>query len=122
MTLILVAELFKVTSIALFVNRSRSSVAPRDLIAVLRSSGATCAARDSHGRERLRRAIRFVDRCFPSGPNCYRRVLLEIALDSGAASEPLHFGLQFRGEPKSGHIWLASQTTGAQRYDAEFVA
>jgi len=72
-------------------------------------------------RERLRRTIRFVDRLFPSGPNCYRRTLTEIALDAGAAAEPVHMGLQANGGPRSGHIWLASAPDGAGRYDAEFV-
>ena len=65
--------------------------------------------------------IGIIDRAFPSGPNCYRRVLVEIAMDAGAAEEDLHIGLRAHGGPKSGHAWLGSEGTAAERYDAEFV-
>ena len=51
------------------------------LIERLRARGARGARRSDPEREDLRRAIRFVDGRFPDGGNCFRRVLLEVALD-----------------------------------------
>jgi hypothetical protein len=65
--------------------------------------------------------IAFVDRSFPSGANCYRRVLLEIALDSGAAREPIYFAFSAGGGPQSGHACLASDRVTLESYDAVFV-
>jgi hypothetical protein len=65
--------------------------------------------------------IRFVDSLFPSGPNCYRRALVEIAMDAGAAAEPLHMGLLADGGLNSGHAWLDSAADPTRSYDAEFV-
>jgi hypothetical protein len=64
--------------------------------------------------------IRLVDRLFPGGANCYRRTLLEIALDAGAAEERLFLGLKEQGGPASGHAWLESWPDAAEasRYDA----
>jgi hypothetical protein len=107
--------------IAPSVERKRSAVAPNALLPLLRARGLARPARDDRGRARLRRAIRFVDRLFPSGPNCYRRALLEIAMDAGAAREPLHMGLNAEGGPRSGHAWLASSPDRPAHYDAEFV-
>jgi hypothetical protein len=47
---------------------------------------------------------------------------MEIALDAGAAKEPVHMGLKAHGAPNSGHVWLASAPDGDGGYDAEFVA
>jgi hypothetical protein len=114
-------ELLEVAVVAIAANRSRAAVAPKKLVSSYRARGLRRPARDQASRETLRRTIRFVDRLFPSGPNCYRRALTEIALDAGAAAEPLHMGLQASGAPRSGHIWLASAPDGAGRYDAELV-
>lgn len=118
----LAAELWRVAAVAVSVNRGRRTQPARKLIAKLRARGALCASRSSEQREDLRAAIRLVDRLFPSGPNCFRRVLMEIALDAGAAKEPVHMGLKAHGAPNSGHVWLASAPDGAGGYDAEFVA
>jgi hypothetical protein len=118
----LAAEVWRAARVALAVNRGRQTQPPRKLIARLRTRGALCVARGAEQRADLRRAIRLVDRCFPSGPNCFRRVLMEIALDAGAAAEPVHMGLKAEGVPNSGHAWLASAPDGAGRYDAEFIA
>jgi hypothetical protein len=77
--------------------------------------------RDARARARLQWLIRAVDRLFPSGPNCYRRALVEIGIDAGAAAERLHMGLSAFGGRDSGHAWLTS-SPGTERYDAEFVA
>jgi hypothetical protein len=42
--------------------------------------------------------------------------MLELSLDAGAAKEPVLIGLDPRGGPRSGHVWLAS-TVPEQRYD-----
>lgn len=118
----LAVELWRAASIALSIDRRRGSQAPRKLINSLRAQGVLRGARSPAKREVLRRAIRVVDRFFSSGPNCYRRVLMEIALDAGAASEPLHMGLNADGGVNSGHVWFASAPEGVKTYDAEFVA
>jgi hypothetical protein len=115
------AELFEVAVVAISANHARRTVAPAKVVASFRARGARRSRRDSQRREHLRRTIRFVDRLFLSGPNCYRRTLTEIALDAGAAAEPLRMGLQAHGAPRSGHIWLASAPDGAGSYDAELV-
>jgi len=70
-------------------------------IASMRSRGRKAKARGPIGRARLRRAIGWVDACVPGGENCYRRVLLELALDAGAAEEAVVLGLDVG---KTGHI------------------
>jgi hypothetical protein len=119
---VLAVELWRAAAIALSIDRRRGSQPPRKLISSLRARGALCGARSPAQREVLRRAIRVVDRCFVSGPNCFRRVLMEIALDAGAASEPLHMGLNAEGGVNSGHVWFPSAPEGVKTYDAEFVA
>lgn len=78
-------------------------------------------ARGPEARLRLRRAIHFVDRLLsPRGGNCYRRALLEVSLDSQAATEPFMFGLKAGGRARSGHVWLGSAMSrdeGAGAYD-----
>jgi hypothetical protein len=49
----------------------------------------------------LRRAIVSIDARYPGGGNCFRRVLVELALDAGAAEERLVFGLDIG---KTGHV------------------
>lgn len=78
---------------------------------------STMRARGTHRLQRgwsqrlfLQRAIAWLDSHIPGGTNCYRRVLLELSLDAGAASEPVLIGLNPRGGPRSGHVWLASST------------
>ena len=45
-----------------------------------------------------------------------------MALDAGAAAEPLRFGLREHGGPGSGHAWLGDRPDESARYDAEFAA
>jgi hypothetical protein len=103
---------------AVEIGRRTNGLAPA--VARFRERGRSAPPRAPSGRARLQRIIRLVDRCMPGGGNCYRRVLLEIALDRGAAAEPVRFGLREHGGPSSGHVWLADRETGG-RYDAEFV-
>ena len=70
-------------------------------IAAMRARGRRAQTRGPIGRARLRRAIGWVDALRPGGENCYRRVLLELALDAGAAEEVVVLGLDVG---KTGHI------------------
>jgi hypothetical protein len=57
----------------------------------------------------------------PGGPECYRRVLLEVAVDPAAAAEPVHIGLKKSGALKSGHAWLGDRRGTDERFDVELV-
>ena len=58
-----------------------------------------------------------IDGALPDGGNCYRRSLIEIALDKVAAQESLNMGFAAEGGLRSGHAWLgrAEETNG--RYE-----
>jgi hypothetical protein len=62
----------------------------------------------------LRRLIRTLDRFLVS--NCYRQVLLETAVDAGAAAESLMLGFRRTSRPGSGHAWFESEVHRAD-YD-----
>jgi len=79
----------------------------------------TCLERSAEERARLRRLISIVDGRLPDGGNCYRRALVEMAVDPISASERLHFGLNSFGGRRTGHAWLSSDRPHL-RYDAEF--
>lgn len=86
---------------------ARRHEGPRRLVEGLRRVSSPKTPRDPAQRDRLRRAIHLVDAaCLRR--NCLRRALLEVALDAGAAREPLYLG--FRREPEGiqGHAWLGS--------------
>src|SRR5450631_2007492 len=58
---------------------------PGPLLKSLRLRGSRRPERRPEDRARLRRVIAVVDARFPGGGNCYRRALLEIAVDPAAA-------------------------------------
>jgi hypothetical protein len=93
---------------------------PSRLVAGLRLQGRGSRARSLAGRRELRRTIASLDAHLPGGGNCYRRALVEMALDPGAAEERLYLGLKARGGFRSGHAWLASWPDAAKAgtYDA----
>ncbi|MCK6549743.1 hypothetical protein L6R52_28155, partial [Myxococcota bacterium] len=91
---------------------------PRRLVPLARRLGAHARARNPAERARLRRLIGGVDARLSGASRCYRRVLIEIALDRGAASETVHLGLYARGGERSGHAWLASEGPARERFDA----
>ena len=70
-------------------------------VATERARGRTGRRRSPRGRRRLRRAIMMVDARWTGGGNCFRRVLIELALDAGAARERLVFGLDIG---RTGHV------------------
>jgi hypothetical protein len=92
---------------------------PLSLTATFRCHGARTSVRTPEDRSRLRRIIGAVDARLPGGPNCYRRSLLEMFLDAGAAAEPLHLGLRAHGGPQSGHAWLGQFDVPAVPYEVQ---
>lgn len=89
-------------------DRLRIGKGPRTAIETARKAGARCRVRSASDRRRLRRFIAAVDRWMPSGPNCYRRALVEVALDGGAAAEMVQLGLRGAGGVGSGHAWVGA--------------
>jgi hypothetical protein len=87
---------------------------------VARTRGRSCAQRNGHDRKLLQRVIGAVDARLPGLPNCYRRALLEMALDAGAAEEPLHLGLRVPGGHRSGHAWLGGTSDQSVPFDVTF--
>jgi hypothetical protein len=88
---------------------------PARAVARAREEGAAHPARGTVGRARLRRAIGWVDAVHPRGPSCLRRTLIELALDGGAASETLVFGLDVG---RTGHV--AFKDTEERTFDVAF--
>lgn len=94
-------EVIRVTRIVRDVERRRLSDGPEAIVRDFRARGAREKNRGPIGRARLRRAIGWIDAFFPGGPNCFRRTLLELGLDAGAARERLVFGLDVG---RTGHV------------------
>ncbi|AKV03214.1 hypothetical protein AKJ09_09877 [Labilithrix luteola] len=84
-----------------YAERKRLSELPEHAVTSMRVRGSKKKQRGPIGRARLRRAIGWVDAVMPKGGNCYRRVLLELGLDGGAARETIVFGLDVG---KTGHV------------------
>lgn len=95
----------------------RLTEGPAPLLRDLREKARYRRQRTSDERSDLKRVIRWADAHFPGGGNCYRRSLLEIALDADSAGEPLVMGLRSAGGERSGHAWVGSDSDGAA-YDA----
>jgi len=90
------------------VENDRLGLGPAAAVRAARRRGADARRRTPRQRQDLRRLIRALDRRWPGGPNCYRRVLLELSVDGGAAREPVTMGLRATGGGGSGHAWLGS--------------
>ena len=95
----------------------RRAVSPQRAAASARRRSAGTMPRSPIARRQLQRAIALIDARFPGGPNCLRRSLIEMSLDSGAAQERLLAGFVSNGGKGSGHAWLESQPT-VKSYDA----
>jgi hypothetical protein len=107
------AEAVRATVALPRVERARRALGPRAAVQAMRALGDARWRRSPAERARLQRAIRIVDRlAFRGGANCYRRALLEMALDAGAAGEALMMGFKSGGGVGSGHAWLASHRDG----------
>ena len=105
-----VLELLRAIIVLPGVESTRRTVGFGRAVSAMRARGAHRLRRGSRQRIFLQRAIAWLDSRIPGGTNCYRRVLLELSLDAGAASEPVLIGLNPSGGPGSGHVWLASST------------
>lgn len=112
-------ELVRLVRVLPVIEMKRLSRGPMPLVEELRARAQATPRRPADRRARLRRLIAALDRRMPGGANCYRRVLLEISLDRGAAEEPVHIGLRSNGGPRSGHAWLGENRDTAEHYDAE---
>jgi hypothetical protein len=99
------------------VERARRAQGPRPVLDAIRRQARHAPRRGVVARRCLRRAIRWVDGCMIGGGNCYRRALLEIALDRGAAQAPLALGFARQDDRLTGHAWIAGHDAGAGRYD-----
>jgi len=95
-------EVLRALALVREAERLREHTPPEHAVHAMRERGRSAPRRGPIGRARLRRAIGWVDAAYPrKGGNCFRRVLVEIGLDAGAAEETLVFGLDV-GE--TGHV------------------
>jgi hypothetical protein len=97
----------------------RRAQGPQQAISAVRLLGQKTAPRNEQSRRCLRRAIHWVDCSLADGGNCYRRALLEMALDGAAASQPFIMGFKTNPRHVAGHAWLSPATSSAERYDFE---
>jgi hypothetical protein len=111
-------EMVRVLTILPGVEAARRSVGIKPLLAELRARSLVRPERPPAARLNLRRAIAWADARMPGGPNCFRRVLLEVALDRGAGSEPACMGFHCPGGKLAGHIWLAGHPESSEGYQA----
>ncbi|HEY4186786.1 MAG TPA: hypothetical protein VGP07_17035 [Polyangia bacterium] len=106
---------------AVLLDRLRLSSGPKQAVLVARGLGERTRCRSERSRRTLHRMISLVDRLWWGGPNCYRRVLLEVAMDRGAAGEIVQLGFRSSGTFGSGHAWLGAGLVSdgkSQPYDA----
>jgi hypothetical protein len=96
-------------------DRVRATETPERAVDAMRQRGNRTRTRGPIGRARLRRAIGWVDATAPGGASCYRRILLELALDAGAAGESIVFGLDVG---RTGHV--AFKDREARSFDVAF--
>jgi SAM-dependent methyltransferase len=101
-------ETASVLRMLLRVERARRKMGPAALAAMMRLLSDSAPHRTPLERARLRATIASCDRLVPFGAGCYRRALLEMALDAGAAEEPLVLGLRRHG---IGHAWVGAMDT-----------
>ncbi len=111
----LVTEIVGVLAALPRIERARRSLGPGPLVALMRRQAVGTERRDPASRARLRKAIAICDRLVPFGGGCYRRSLLEMALDAGASEEPLFLGLR----RQDGHAWLQSSAP-SEGFDVTF--
>jgi hypothetical protein len=97
----------------------RSDEGPGGAVPRFRARGRSRRRRDPGALARLQRVVAIADRILPGGPNCYRRVLAEIALDAGSADEPMHLGIVHGQATLGGHAWLGDRREPGARYDVE---
>jgi hypothetical protein len=101
--------------------RLRLNAGPKESVLAARRLGERSRCRSEQERRVLHGVISRVDRLWPGGPNCYRRVLFEIAMDRGAARESVQLGFRSDGGTGSGHAWIGDGIASdgkRQPYDA----
>jgi hypothetical protein len=107
------------------VERGRRRGSPGDVLEAMRARGKRARRRSERSQRRLARAIGWVDRLGPGGPNCLRRALLRVALDPVAAEMDVVLGLNVTtarsGERSdtTGHAWVENAEPDG-RYEVEF--
>jgi hypothetical protein len=94
------------------------SLGPQAATVLAREMGRRAPVRSPEDTARLRRAIGVVDRL--CGANCYRRVLLELALDRKAADDPIYVGIRGRDDAGLGHAWRGHDARLEAQYEAVF--
>lgn len=95
--------------------RARRARSPAEAVRAMRRRGAAHASLGPRAQARLRRIIDWVDALVPGGGNCYRRTLLELALDPEAAGATLVFGLDVG---RTGHVAFKDRASAA--FDVSF--
>jgi hypothetical protein len=115
----LIGELFRALGVLPLVEAGRHREGPRPLAKRLRARGLAARARSPEGRRAMLQAIAFVDRLAPGPASCYRRALMELALDPQSAREDLVLGLRAHGGARSGHAWTGPRSPAAPTYDVE---
>jgi hypothetical protein len=111
-------ELARVVAVLPRVELARRTQGPKHAVPTLRRLGRRRPRRADDARAALRRTIAAIDARLPGGGNCYRRVLLEVALDAGAAEERVALGVRAGGGVRSGHAWLGEgPSDDGERYD-----
>lgn len=115
----LLLETFRVTAVLPKVELMRCRLGTGRAIDRSRERGRHSPLRTPEARTDLQRVIRMLDRLMPSGPNCFRRVLLEVALDRAAAAERVMLGLNSGLVRRSGHAWLEAAGPTPERYDTQ---
>ncbi len=109
-------EMLRAVALVHEAEQLRVRTPPEHAVRVMRERGRTEPRRGPIGRARLRRAIGWVDAGYAvKGGNCFRRVLIEIGLDGGAADETLVFGLDVG---QTGHV--AFKDTEDRTFDVAF--
>ncbi len=109
-------ELLRVLLVLRGAETARRFPGIQQLLLAIRSGARRLPERTPWARRNLRRAIAWVDSLLPGGPNCYRRVLLEMMLDRGAASEPVCMGFLSDGDKLTGHVWLLGHAESSDGY------
>lgn len=109
-------EVVRVVGLIHRAEQLRRSESPEHAVRIMRERGSGASRRGHIGRARLRRAVGWVDVAYPGkGSNCFRRVLVEVGLDAGAAGETLVFGLDVG---QTGHV--AFKDAEDRRFDVVF--
>lgn len=87
--------------------------------ALQRARSLGLASRPWFSLKLLARYVALLDALAPGPRDCFRRVLLAVALDPSAAASEVVFGLRRPFGPKTGHAWLTIlETPDRRQFDA----